>query len=623
MQATATCADTSTLLGAPPTSWRRREMDTMVQVHTCYRTALGSEKKPNGQAVMNDKSMLKCDTTVEGSDEPQNDYQSKPGNHAASGPSSRENFLPMDSVLRSLDGYGRQPANCPFIDDRAFRSSIDTTYWRDYFVRDSESHDPFLNEMSQTCIAHICNAQANGLIARNGSIPLGSLLRKKRSHIVPVSLVFHEIKLWLVTEFRTFSVFEATTFTSIAARIRYLEMLQQPKVWGSVKYFPRSGMRSDAHDNLFRTMLTLKEDLKKAHDYSYRGYCRRTSREKLDKLNNLLKSVVFAAIRLISGLFETSVRLSDPAHNPLQPMDLLSTWANQRFVNYDNFTHVLLYAIMQMPLFKASVLGDYDSVVDSDESRDGPQAALALDPESLKASNKLRIPVFSSKSGELRIPAAYDTVSEAIRQGLAKGDPHHKPPPKGSQVRKNLLAAFGGQVDDAQRMVDGLANCLSALQDLAPCMFVVFQLWEMAGQGGDFILFDTLRTNTIEVMKTTESRIDILSNHVSSLLQAAELLKIAQQERSERERLVKKRAMSEPAWTANVRTVQHEQAGVFRRVTDQCKLQLHEISKDAHDYSLTAEQLNARVQKLKKLCEALVDAPTNSGITLQQNPQQA
>src|SRR5690606_24693165 len=145
-----------------------------------------------------------------------------------------------------------------------------------------EGHDRMLTEIAESIVSHICAAQASrALRVRHGSKPLGRFWRSKREHITPLALTMHELKLWATNRLRVANVMDESTHLEIGRRIKYIQGLQRKEVWGPSSSALQQGMRPIAHDKLFRLLLTMREDLNRAKEYSFRGYCRRKSREKL------------------------------------------------------------------------------------------------------------------------------------------------------------------------------------------------------------------------------------------------------------------------------------------------------------------------------------------------------
>jgi len=125
----------------------------------------------------------------------------------------------------------------------------------------------------------------------------------------------------------------------------------------------QQGMRPVAHDKLFRLLLTTREDLVRAKDYAFRGFCRRRSREKLARLGNLLKNVWFTQARTLSCLLSIEHALEDSKSPRLQPTDLFNAAHNQSFVDYRNAGNLLLKILCDLPLVRAGLLSDYASFV--------------------------------------------------------------------------------------------------------------------------------------------------------------------------------------------------------------------------------------------------------------------
>ncbi|GBG31981.1 Hypothetical Protein FCC1311_082062 [Hondaea fermentalgiana] len=641
--------DMSTMMGAPPDKWKHNEQHQMKEILVCYKAALvdplddeteetaadmlrlaQSDTFANllGSDLVRSATMIARATSatsqpyqqrsaeLDAEEDPEDEAEAERENAAlprgVDHMFSRdpEGFLPGDSPLRSKNGEGKEPRTVPFRDFQQFEATLDFEYWKDNFR--SQNSDRILSEVAQSIVAHICSAQSSGeLRVRHGSVPLGKVLRKKREQITPLALCLHEIKTWASHRLRVMSVFEAATYREVERRIRYLEMLQRKEVWGAATMPLQSGMRPIAHDKLFRLMLNSREDLVRAREYSYRGYCRRASREKLGRLGNLLKDVLLNEMRIVSGFFSMNAKLSDPKTRSLQPTDLLNSWKNQTFVNYENMANVCLRSLCEVPLVRAALLSNYDSrdVQASlvDIRNWSQQNRFCLPPHASAPANEdgQQEPTFlldDDKVSSGLLPEIYKTAAARIKEKLAEHDPHAKPP----LTRKLLLKVFRKAFkDDAiiEEIMKRTLKYLAAMQDLVPALYISFQLWELAGQGGDFVLFDLMREQCIAVMQNTISRVHACQAAQRELVSFYAKVVQSHEEVMENRRLRSKRAKYQPAWVANFYVLKQDLIVVSRKSFSQAYLQLWEVAKDAWEYDLTAEQLSAKIETLRRVCE--------------------
>lgn len=517
-----------------------------------------------------------------------------------------EAFLPLDSVLRSKDGEGLEPKTVPFRDYDQFVDSLDFEYWKEHFR--NQAPDRILSEVAQSTVSHICSAQSSGeLRVRHGSVPLGKLLRKKREQVTPLALCLHEIKLWATHKLRVMSVFEAATYREIGRRVRYLELLQRKEVWGEASMHLQSGMRPIAHDKLFRLFLNMREDLVRSRDYSYRGYCRRASREKLGRLGNLLKDILLNEMRVISGFFSMDAKLSNPKTRALQPTDLLNSWKNQTFVDYENMANVCLRALCEVPLVRAALLSNYDShdvQASLIDIRNWSQQNLFCLPnrEEVGPTTEPAYLFDDEHNSEGLLPEVYATTAPRVKEKLKEFDSHAKMP----LTRKSLLKVFRKAYSDDSIIAEIMRRTLkymAAMQDLVPALYISYQLWELAGQGGDFVLFDLMREQTIAVMQNTITRVHACQTAQKDLVSFYGKVVQSQEAVMEERRLRSKKAKYLPAWVANYYTLKQDLLVVSRKAYAQAYLQLWELAKDAWDYDLTAEQLSAKIEALRRVCE--------------------
>ena len=610
----------STALGAPPATWRAKECEQMKHIHRCFRNAFTKDEnsdlvKEVDLAELTDKdtfgvlfssnvSELKGNSVFspeemgaghekEGKGEGEDDINNEEE------PRDEEWFLPKNSPLRSKGGDLKAPLNVPFKDHDSFLQSCEFDQWREIFQQQSQDH--FLSEVAKSLVAHVCTSQARKeLRVRHGSVPAGKLLRKKREHITPLALVLHEIKLWAAHKLRNASVFEEETFKDIRKRIRYIEALSQKEVWGNAAGMLQQGMRPIAHDKLFRLFLTTKEDLKRAEDYAYRGFCRRSSREKLKRMSNLMKEVILREIRLLSYAFTLRAKLSDPKTKRLQPLSLLNNLQNQGFVDYRNFVNVCMYELFQMPLVQAALTSDYET----------EQAKNSLEDLSLWTASNLFCsptdegePEFHQDAVSL-LPMVYVTTAPKLSQRLKENDPHAKQPLAPSKHLKAMKKAFG-DTETVKEIMKAFMKTCAALQDLMPSLFAMYKLWGIAGDGGDFTVYDTLRAQVIRVMSNTISRVYAVQSSSKQLMSRIGELCKQNEELMVKKRLKTRKAEYKPAWITNHYYLRTELLPLEKRGFAETYKQLWEIAKDAWEYNLSAEQLDEKVASVKQMCDTI------------------
>jgi hypothetical protein len=455
--------------------WFASEIDQMRRIHKVYQDTLIAHA---AQAA--DKPLPA--SSLEG-------REGKDGSHARPPPPDQEPYLPENSPLRSERGEMLRPANCPFKDFSGFVASTSMEYWGSSCASTSAAHDRVLREIAEAVVAHVCQAQAcKELRVRHGSKPLGRFWRAKREHITPLALALHELKTWAAGDMRVFNVHEEDAYLELTRRVRYVQGLARAQVWGAPAQLLQQGMRPVAHDKLFRLLLTTREDLVRAKDYAFRGFCRRRSREKLARLGNLLKNVWFTQARTLSALLAVEFALDEPKSPRLQPTDLFNAAHNQSFVDYRNCANVFLKALCDQPLVRAGLLSDYGSFLNGPGAEQVLEHWYAQDP-------------FVAQSVEALYKACCETQ---LQVQLPPAQSKTLVP--ASKWRAGLDKAFGSAAD-AGEVLGGARRVLSGLYNLVPVMYAVHELWGVSGDGGDYTVFDTLRAEVIKVMEDCALRL--------------------------------------------------------------------------------------------------------------------
>jgi len=549
--------------------WFSGEIDQMKRIHKVYQDSL---YKPSAAASMVKKQPDKKEHS----------------NQKVDGVADAEPFLPPNSCLRSEKGELARPANCPFKDFSGFVASTAMDYWSPYFSTSpaATQHDRVLREIAEAVVSHICSAQScKELRVRHGSKPLGRFWRAKREHITPLALTMHELKLWAATELRNYNIMEEDAYLVLGRRIKYVQGLARAQVWGPATGVLHQGMRPVAHDKLFRLLLTTREDLVRAKDYAFRGFCRRRSREKLARLGNLLKNVWFTQARALSAYTSIETALEDAKSPRLQPTDLFNQAHNQTFVDYRNAGNLLLKCLCDEELVRAGLLSDYASFL----SGPGPESTL----ENWSAHD----PFTNVPLDEL-----YKRQVDALGASLPPAQAKHLM--TAAKWRAGMEKALGSAAD-ASAHVDAARRVLSALYALVPCMYAVHELYGVSGDGGDYTVFDTLRWEVIKVMEDCALRLAECGDAMAALGKLVERLRVSCEDQMEQKRLKTRKPEPEPVWVLNSRFVEAEFLTACTTSCAEAKRQAGEIARDAFDYSLTKEMLDERVTRCRRTAAAL------------------
>lgn len=607
-------------MGAPPHTWKESERVQIKNIHRCYQQAYSGKHdvRVELESVPEDNENENTFTTKNGTkvrvqgeerrtegDELISDKELDQKMAAAGRANDVEKFLPANSPLRSEGGDRKKPINVPFKDYDAFQRTCHFDYWRPYF--DKAKNDKFLTETARGIVAKICTAQSrNELRSFNGHVPF----RKKREHITPLALVFHEIKDWCVTYLRTADYQHEDTFKEIKNRIEYLAQLGNKEVWGNSVLTFGQGIRSGGQGKIFRFMTGAIDELDRAEKYCYRGYCRRSSREKLKHIGNALKDLVLNEMRVFSGRFQLEYKLEDPKTARLQPMDLLNSIDNLHFVDFKNPVNVLLYKILQDDLVKACITGDF-------ESNEVKQAIKYLDNWSdhnifVQKGASEPVFLFENKRNPM-MPAAYTPAANELKIKLRKHDPRTPVPDPSKRVVARVKAAF--EKDEAVAdIIKKLMACLAALQDLMPSLYAIHKLWTLAGEGGDFTIYDSLREHVIRVMDTIMEKTQVLRKASKNLKKAVH--KRAELKEKEIQKINRKRGkmVYKPNWLLNHNWIGTELAPTSRKSYGSVMKKLYEVAKDAKDYTLTADQLSDKIVEAKAIFDAFAGVETSAPV---------
>ncbi|KAH9253676.1 hypothetical protein BASA81_008294 [Batrachochytrium salamandrivorans] len=585
--------------------WFKAEQDQMRRVHRVYRDSMREEGlllsrfSPSlSQSNLDQSDSISIPTTT-------TDAAATTTISAATiKKADAESYLPRDSVLRSELGEMFKPGNCPFKDYDMFVNTLAIEYWRQGFT--DEGHDRMLSEMALSLVSHICVAQAGKeMRVRHGSKPLGRYWRAKREHITPLALVMHELKLWSANRLRTFVVSDESTHVEIARRIKYVQGLQRKEVWGPSSSALQQGMRPIAHDKLFRLLLTVREDLLRARDFAFRGFCRRKSREKLAKLGNLLKNLFLNETRIVSLIGSFDHVVSESNAPQLQPTDLFNALHNQSFVDYSgNWVNVCLLKLCTLPLVQCALLGDFGGELDEIDpiKTIGEWSDRNLFCRRTSANGSVLLLDLESSMPDLYCKT-YIWLGEEMRKFDKKTKQVPQRPIDWSIKMKTKVFALPS---DALLVTETLMRYMAAMQDLVPCMYAVHELWNLSGEGGDFTLYDTLRQTVVLVMGDIIKRAYTLQCAQRLVFDLFENLSIAHQEAMESRRLKTKKAEYEPNWIANFRFVQNEYESQSKRGFAETFKQAQEVARDAWDYSLTKQKLDDKINRCKRMGEALV-----------------
>lgn len=587
----------STLVGAPPHYWKETEKTQMKNVQKCYKIAYSGnhDQRFEYESVGTNEDVIMVEKEVAEQDEMEGDDKREDRMKVAEAVKDEENYLPENSPLRSKTGEMKQPANATFRDFDTFVKSCSMDYWQNYF--DRSAGDQLMVETARTILSSICVVQSkNQLRVQKGHVPF----RKRREHITPLALAMHEIKDWCVTFLRTANPDVEDTFKEIKNRIVYFEGLAQKEVWGNPAISFGSGIRSTGHHNMFRTLSTAKNLLEKAEAYSYRKFCGRSSREKLKDLTRVIQQLINREIRVFSGRFQLEKKLGDPKTPKLNPALLLQGVEDMQQVDFKNPVNVLLFKIFQNDFVRAC----FNSHFEDEGVQEIIKQLGSWSDGNLFCRKGVNEPIFlmENEKGARMMPQVYKPTASELKTKLRQVDTRTPVPDSAKKVAQRLKSAL--QKDEiVAEIIRNVMKCLAAVQDLIPSLYAVHKLYELAGEGGNFTIYDNMRENVLRLMEDTIKRTKTLrsaSRHLGRSISKRAAIKEAE---IKKERIKTGKVISKPNWVHNHRyiSVQMEQKSA-KSYSQTLKL-LVDIAKTARDYTLTSDQLNDKVNAAKTMLD--------------------
>jgi len=211
------------------------------------------------------------------------------------------------------------------------------------------------------------------------------------------------------------------------------------------------------------------------------------------------------------------------------------------------------------------------------------------------------------KHRETRIlPEIYAPAAAKLKKLLKKIDPKATGPAAGKKHVARLTKAYEGE-EAAGKVIRLVMKSAAAIQDLIPAVFAMHQLWILAGDGGDFTVYDTLKQQVIAVMKNTAERVLKVQTAGKGLIkEIGHLCKV--KEDAMKEAAIKggtKGLKYKPAWVMNYRFMRTDLLPPGARTFTATLAQVSELAQDAWDYNLSTDQLNDKVESAKKIFNAL------------------
>lgn len=315
-----------------------------------------------------------------------------------------------------------------------------------------------------------------------------------------------------------------------------------------------------------------------------------------------MKNVVLREIKILSALMTINDKLVDPKTHRIQPTDLLNHVKNQSFVDFRNMINVMMFELCQLPLVRAALTSDYDGK-DVQKSLGG---LAAWSENNLFCRPGMDGPeyLFDEDVGNGLMPIAYTKTAEKLAKLLKEHDPHAKLPLTAKKHMKMLKKAYGSE-EEVENVMKLMLKSAAAIQELIPGLYATHVLWGIAGDGGDFTVYDTLREQVIRVMSNTIDRVFAVQTTEGHLLNKIGEIGKAAEQAMEAKRLKTKKAKYKPAWLVNLTFIKTDFVPASKKGYVDLFRQLWEIAKDAWEYSLTSEELDDKVESARKMCDAI------------------
>lgn len=508
-----------------------------------------------------------------------------------------ENFLPEDSPLRSKNGELKAPVNVHFKDYETFVKAMSFEHWKRHFER--STNDKVLGEIARAIVSKICTDQSRKLLrSHNGCVPF----RKAREHITPLGLMLHEFKLWSVNVLRTLDPFDEESFSELKRRALYADELRHKEVWGRSVSKYAMGLRKPAHNKLFRFFTSTREEIIRAEQYCFRQYSSRSSREKLRKVSSYLKQLICDESRVLSGMFDIDHKLRDPKAYLLQPLSLLNEAESLSHIDFKNFVNVLLYRLFQNKFAKACLLADFETLEDAEI-----EANIANWAEANLFCHKGEhepILLLETQKGARVMPREYGPAAHDLRVLLRKIDSNTPTPDPPRRIVKRLKATIRDDLA-IKSILELVMKFLAALQNLFPALFALHKLYTLAGEGGDYTIYDSMKQHVIRIMEDCLKRIHTLKNASTTLRKLMLKLCAEKEEEIKAANMRKQTMIATPIWVANQRYVATEFTKISNRSYKKSRKKLLEIAQDADEYSLTATLLSDRVNNAKRIFDLI------------------
>eukprot|EP00924_Labyrinthula_sp_SR-Ha-C_P007425 snap_masked-scaffold_24-processed-gene-2.50-mRNA-1 protein AED:1.00 eAED:1.00 QI:0/0/0/0/1/1/2/0/678 len=582
----------SHLVGAPISTWTKRECQQMKMIHETFRKsknitkeefskALNSTKKKPPALVENYSRREPQNLPAEGQFE-QNAHQMRSKHledqeeheQTYRGKDSEE-FLYMDSPLRSVNGEGKAPANCPWKDQFAFEKSK--------------------------------------LRVKGGKVPF----RRKREHLTPLSLMLHEFKLWATNNLANLNIYSETSFHEIAQRKKYVESVVEKSVWGGARNNLNifgAGINETGHKQLFTAFISCGEKLENAYKYAKRQFSSRESREKLKLLTDGLRSIVDQEITVITSLLTVDKRIGEGGFTELQPINMLDKISTQHTVDYGNIGVICYYKLLKIEGIKNILEFKYEPDIFSigENFNNWNDKNLFIIPSKYGDEDLLCKFDNSRKEFVEIVPSFYSETVKEINKIFIEKDPKRRM--KCISIKsqaKKLSKAFSFYKDEDNLFVRNIMKyfmkVFGSLQNLIPMIYLVDVFHHLSGTSGSIALYDDLKEYVIDTMVDIFTRVQKLYLSTIHLKNYIQELSLKYKEIMQDDFIKKKKGLpTQPTWISNYKFVEETLFKNYRTSVERVEELVAEISHDAWYYELSKTDADLRKEIAKDLVEKIV-----------------
>lgn len=417
-----------------------------------------------------------------------------------------EFFLPVNSPLRTDKGELRKPAikpgtnfPGPFENYEAFHDTLETRYWLQEFLEGH--HDPQLSDLALKLVTDICTEQTKHDLRDKQSSTFGKFLgtSEKREHIVPLTLVLHEIKLWLVNTLRVANPTEQSAMVEVSRRILYIAGLLPRDIWANNKMLVmRQGIKTNSYERLSGLLQRILAALQTCETRVFRIYTQRRTHEKLGWLNHLARNCVMNSFKLISSICTFEYKLADTNETFRASDYLLESMKNHaKDSDWTNMANVMIrgLCLSRGHVGRLAILNDFTSKIHGpptvEEVKDFGNCF--CDKKSVKVNSE---PFFFEDRDYYKMPLFYSEAYSLVLQELRTCTDSIKlyvtsKSTQASSWKRNFPGMLG-KVEDRTRAFHVVEKYFAALEDTVYSFFALHELWTCAMTSNENMVMECL-----------------------------------------------------------------------------------------------------------------------------------